>query len=114
MGISIWGTPLFLLSNMKIGVSNTLGLEPSVDFHQFKIKDSYEKFDYDTYKYITAEQEYRYNLLYLSNIFDIKAIRKERSNFVIRLGVGYWRAKLMKKLQIPIVKMKNLKIPSGI
>ncbi len=40
MGIKIWGTPVLLFSNMKIGVSNGFSLEPSVGFHQLKLKQA--------------------------------------------------------------------------
>jgi hypothetical protein len=90
MGIKIWGTPVILFSNMKIGVSNGFGLEPSVGFHQLKLKQTI--IDYDPYGYEETEIETKFNVFMVSNIFDFKIIRKDRSNFLLRAGAGYARA----------------------
>lgn len=94
MGIKIWGTPVLLFSNMKIGVSNGFGLEPSVGFHQLKLKQTISNYDEYDYDYSDTEIETKYNVFMVSNIFDFKVIRKERSNFLLRAGAGYWRAML--------------------
>ncbi len=88
MGIRMWGTPLILFSCMKINVANSFGLEPSVGFNQYKIKESYETADGSDVLLTT-----KYNVLILANVFDIKPIRRERSNLVLRAGVAFWRAK---------------------
>jgi hypothetical protein len=81
---------------MKIGITNSLGIEPSVGFHQLKLTYTNPSSEWDpTYgTYIETEnkEEIRYNVFLVSNMFDIKPIRREKSNFLIRLGAGYWRA----------------------
>lgn len=98
MGVRVWGTPLLLFSNMKIGLTNYLGIEPSAGFHQLKLSytpTTEEVWDPVLNDYIVPEskEEVKYNVLMFSNIFDIKPILREKSNFVIRLGAGYYRAK---------------------
>ncbi len=88
MGIRMYGTPLILFSTMKINVANSLGLEPSVGFSQLKIKDTYETSDG---KDVSLTN--KYNVIIASNVFDIKPIRREKSNFVLRVGAAFWRAK---------------------
>ncbi|HEX3020398.1 MAG TPA: hypothetical protein VHP36_08840 [Chitinispirillaceae bacterium] len=94
MGIRIWGTPILLFSDMKIGLSNVVGLEPSVGFHQLKLKQSVDEIVDDEMDYIETEIETKYNVFMISNMFEFKIIRKERSNFLLKTGVGFWRATL--------------------
>jgi len=72
MGIRLWGTPIITFSNMTIGVSNLVGLEPSMGFYKWTDKsDSYESSN---------------SMLILSLISNVKAVRADRSNLVIKLG----------------------------
>ncbi len=106
MGINLMGTPVILFSNLKFGITNTFGIEPSVGFHQLKLTletydDSYDdSYDdpYDEYsgsseyyEPVEPEQKIKFNALILSNMFDFRVIRRERSNFLIRVGGGYTR-----------------------
>jgi hypothetical protein len=98
MGIKMVGTPLVLFSNMKIGITNLFGLEPSIGFHQFTMRrtDSIAVYDPITGVYIGMEEyenSMKYNIFIVSNMFDFKVIRTEKSNFIIRPGVGYYLAK---------------------
>ncbi len=97
MGIRMWGTPLLLFSCMKIGVNNFLTIEPSVGFNQFKLTDDTEVEVYDpltglySYKDVTLKQ--KYNTYIFSALFDMKPVRKDKSNFIVKAGLGYWCAK---------------------
>ena len=97
MGIRMWGTPVLRFSTMKLGVNNFLSIEPSVGFDQFKLTDETEVEVYDpvtglfTYKDVTLKE--RYNHYIFSAMFDMKPIRKEKSNFILKAGLGYWAAK---------------------
>lgn len=96
MGINMQGTPLILFSTLKYGLTNYVGIEPSVGFHQMKISYTsyYTEYDPISGDYIEEvyEDKIKYNLLILSSMFDIKPIQKDRSNFLLRLGGGYVRA----------------------
>lgn len=87
MGIKFWGTPIITFANMKIGLTNAIGLEPSEGYYRWK----------DEYSYTDPEGEYSYtrenrnSMLIFSLIADIKAIRADRSNFVVKLGGAYAR-----------------------
>jgi hypothetical protein len=89
MGIRMWGTPVILFSSMKIGASNLVGLEPSIGFN--RIKQVYETEQYDPVSgdYITAEESVSYNVLNFSGMIDLKPVRAEKSNLVVRMGLNY-------------------------
>lgn len=75
MGLRFWGTPIITFSNMKIGLTNTLQLEPSMGYHSW-IQDY-------------GENEYSNSLLIFSLIGDINAVRADRSNFVVKIGGAF-------------------------
>lgn len=77
MGIRFWGTPIITFSTIKFGISNQIGLEPSLGYYNWK--DKY------------ADTERSNSMMVLSVIFDINAIKAPRSNFMIRLGGVYPR-----------------------
>ena len=94
MGINLMGTPVLLFSTMKIGVTNSFGLEPSVGFHQFSVTETYPDQVYQNGDYVETDvtKKSKYNLLMLSGMCDFKPVQRERSNFLVRGGVSFWRA----------------------
>ena len=75
MGLRFWGTPIIAFSSMKIGVTNRLGLEPSVGYYMWKN----EYGDYESSN----------SMLLLSLTGDMKTIRAGRSNFMVKLGGAF-------------------------
>lgn len=98
MGIRMTGTPVILFSNMKIGLNNFLTLEPSVGFNQIKLKwkDSVAVYDHVKEELDTTifDLTDRYNMFIASLVADMKPLRFEKSNFVIKAGGMYWRGAL--------------------
>lgn len=96
MGISMCGTPVILYSTMNYGITNSIGISPSVGFHQFSVSHSYTTSMYNNdigtsaKTKITSKQKYR--LLLASAMLDLKPMRRERSNFLLRVGPSFWRA----------------------
>lgn len=88
MGIRMWGTPVILFSSMKIGASNLLGVEPSIGFDRLKVVYEVEQYDPITGGYVTAEESIAYNVFDFNGILDIKPVRAERSNLVVRAGLN--------------------------
>jgi len=68
MGVRFWGSPIITFSNVQIGVSNYVSLEPSVGF--YKISDDYYSSDFFA----------------ASLLANFKPIRKARSNLLLKLG----------------------------
>ncbi len=75
MGVRFWGTPVVALSNMKVGMTDFFGLEPSLGYH--------------TWKYKHGDSEDTGSAFVLFLIGDIKPIQTKRSNLVIKLGGAY-------------------------
>jgi hypothetical protein len=77
MGIRFWGTPVITFSTLKFGISEQIGLEPSLGYYTWK--DEY------------MDSERSNSMLLLSAIVDINAIKAPRGNFMLRLGLIYPR-----------------------
>ncbi len=96
MGIKMIGTPLILFSNLKIGITNLFGIEPSVGYHQFTFRrtDSREEYESNSgnYNMVEYENKMKYSIFIISNMFDFKVRRTEKSNFILRPGIGYYHA----------------------
>lgn len=92
MGIRMTGTPVILFSNMKIGLTNFLTLEPSIGFSQFKLARTDTVFGSMGTVEQTFKLEDKYNAFIGSAVADLKPLRFERSNLVIKVGGTYWRA----------------------
>jgi hypothetical protein len=89
MGIRMWGTPVILFSSMKIGASNLVGLEPSIGFNRIKTVYETEQYDPFTDEYVLSEESISYNILNFSGMIDLKPVRAEKSNLVVRMGLHY-------------------------
>jgi hypothetical protein len=89
MGIRMWGTPVILFSSMKIGASNLVGLEPSIGFNRIKTVYETEQYDPFTDEYVLSEESISYNILNFSGMIDLKPVRAEKSNLVVRMGLDY-------------------------
>ncbi len=76
MGVRFWGSPIITFSNVQIGVSNSVSLEPSVGFYNIEYDDSY---------YGSSSS----SLFATSFLANFKPIRKERSNLLLKLGGLY-------------------------
>jgi len=76
MGVRFWGTPIITFSNVRFGISNQIGFEPSIGYHTWKNK-------YD------SDSESSTNLLLFSTILNLNTIKAERSNFHIKFGGVY-------------------------
>ncbi len=80
MGIRFWGTPIITFSNMKFGLSDKMGLEPSFGYYSWKddYGDGYESSN---------------SIFLISVVGDINAVKAVRSNFMIKLGGAYAKMK---------------------
>jgi len=96
MGISMCGTPVILFSTMNYGISNSIGISPSVGFHQFSTSYSYTSSEYNSstgdYEDVKVTSKQKYRLLLASAMLDLKPVQRERSNFLLRVGPSFWRA----------------------
>ena len=77
MGVRFWGSPIITFSNIKYGLNNYIDIEPSFGYYSV---------GYD-YGYYDASS----NLFFVSLLTNIKPIRTERSNLLIKLGGLYAR-----------------------
>jgi hypothetical protein len=71
MGVRFWGSPIITFSNVQIGVSNYVSLEPSIGFYKI------------------SEEYYSSDFFAASMLANFKPIRKERSNLLLKLGGLY-------------------------
>jgi len=79
MGFRFLGTPVVAFTNMKIGLVDALGLEPSAGYYTWK--DEYSG------PYYSSESTNSMLIFFLMG--DINAIRAKRSNLVLKLGAAY-------------------------
>ena len=79
MGFRFLGTPVVAFTNMKIGLVNAFGLEPSAGYYTWK----------DEYKGPYYSSESTNSMLIFSLMGDINAIKAKRSNLVLKLGAAY-------------------------
>ena len=79
MGVRFWGTPIITFSNIKFGVNNQFGLEPSLGYHSWTSSSN--------------GSESTNNIMLFSVVADFNAIKAARSNFLLRFGGIYSKAK---------------------
>ena len=75
MGVKFWGSPIITFSNVKYGISDIIGIEPSIGYYNLTR-------EYDT-------NEYSDDIFFISLICNFKPIRANRSNLIIKLGGIY-------------------------
>jgi hypothetical protein len=63
--------------------------EPSVGFDRLKAVYEVENYDPISGEYVTSEESIAYNVFDVNGILDIKPVRAERSNLVVRAGLNY-------------------------
>jgi hypothetical protein len=90
MGIKIWGTPVILLSTMKIGLTNTVGIEPSIGYYDIGTKTVDDSgFNGLTGETMKITEKIHSSFFLLSNTFEFKPVRTARSNLIIRAGASW-------------------------
>ena len=88
MGIRCYGAPIIMFSTMKIGVSNAVSLEPSIGYYRYSSEYSYTDIDYLGNDVLVTEK-FTNSLYDMSIMLDMKPLRYEKSNFIVKTGASY-------------------------
>lgn len=90
LGVKIWGSPVITLSTIKLGLTNSIGMEPSIGYYKIGSKTVDDSaYDYVNDRIYTRKVKETESMFILSNTLELKPIRSEKSNFIIKGGASW-------------------------
>ncbi len=75
MGVRFWGSPIITFSDIKYGITNIIEIEPSLGYYSTT----------SSYEYSSSKN----NLFFAALLTNIKPIRTDRANLLIKIGGLY-------------------------